>query len=47
MPIKYELYDKENPKDRGQRFSTIERAEKELAHAYPQSRFAIRQVGRK
>jgi len=44
--MKFEIYDKNNPTWRGQRFSTLERAEKELRHAVPQSRFAIREVGK-
>ena len=45
--VRYEIYDKNNPKDRGQRFKTREAAEKELKHAVPQSRFAIREIGKK
>lgn len=44
--IRYEIYDKNNPTERGQRFKSRERAEKELKHAVPQSRFDIRTIGK-
>jgi len=46
MPIKYEVYDKQNPDLRGSRFTKREGAEKELKHAFPRERFDIREVGR-
>ena len=37
----YEIKDRENMKARGQRFSSLARAERELAYAVPASRFVI------
>ena len=42
MRGRYELYDTHHPDWRGQRFTSPERARKELAQSYPPGRFAIR-----
>lgn len=41
MKLRYELVDKQHALERGQRFSTLDQARRELAHAVPQSRFYI------
>lgn len=41
MALRYEIKDSFNPTWRGQRFSTLERAERELTHAVPTGRFVI------
>lgn len=45
--MKYEIYDRHNPRLRGLRFTTRERAERELALAIPKERWDIREVGKK
>lgn len=37
----YEIRDRENPRAKGMRFSTLERAKRELAHAVPADRWFI------
>lgn len=42
MPsLRYEIRDTHNPQWRGQRFSTEERARRELGHAYPPGRWEL------
>lgn len=41
MRGRFEIKDREHPKDRGMRFSTLALARRELARAVPQSRFYI------
>lgn len=41
MKLRYEIVDKQHALERGQRFSTFDRARRELAHAVPQGRFYI------
>lgn len=41
MKGRFEIRDNEHPKERGQRFTSLVRAERELAHAVPKARFAI------
>ena len=42
MKLRYEIVDKQHALWRGQRFSTLDRARRELAHAVPVSRFYIK-----
>lgn len=42
MTARYEIVDSHHPDWRGMRFSTLERAERELARAVPAGRFYIR-----
>jgi hypothetical protein len=42
MSLKYELVDSHNPRERGSRFGTLERAKKALAEAIPPGRFYIK-----
>ncbi len=41
MALRWEIKDRQNPTNRGMRFSTLERARRELAHAVPPSRWFI------
>lgn len=41
MKLRYEIVDRKNSLDRGMRFSTLDRARSELAHAVPAGRFYI------
>ena len=38
---RYEIKDREHKDWRGQRFSSLERAQREMNHAHPRSRFYI------
>lgn len=40
MAAKYEIKDRQDPRARGMRFSSLERAQRELAHA-PRSRYML------
>ena len=42
MKGRYEIVDTHHPKWRGMRFTSLERAEKELAQSVPPGRFVIR-----
>lgn len=41
MTGRYEIRDNQNPKARGYRFTKLERAQRELTHAVPASRWFI------
>ncbi len=41
MKGRYEIVDSKHGTERGMRFSTLDRAERELAHAVPAGRFYI------
>jgi hypothetical protein len=41
MNGRYEIRDRQNPQARGMRFSSLDRAERELAHAVPATRWFI------
>lgn len=41
MKGRYEIVDRKHALERGQRFTTLDRARRELAHAVPQGRFYI------
>lgn len=41
MKLRYEMKDLHAPTLRGQRFTALERAQRELAHAVPRGRFVI------
>lgn len=41
MKSRYEIVDKKHALERGMRFSTLDRARRELAHAVPAGRFYI------
>ena len=47
MTGRYEIRDRENPRARGYRFTALDRAQRELAHAVPAGRWFIydRQTG--
>lgn len=42
MKLRYEIIDKNHPTWKGTRFSTLDRAQRELAHAVPAGRFYIK-----
>ena len=42
MKQRYELVDSHNPDERGMRFSTLQRARRELAASAPQGRFYVK-----
>ena len=42
MKLRYEIIDNEHPTWKGTRFSTLDRARRELAHAAPAGRFYIK-----
>lgn len=41
VKLRYEIRDTHNPQWRGQRFSTEDRARRELGHAYPPGRWEL------
>lgn len=42
MKQRYELVDSHNPDERGMRFSTLQRARRELAQSVPAGRFYVK-----
>lgn len=42
MKLRYEIIDNEHPTWKGTRFSTLDRARRELTHAVPAGRFYIK-----
>ena len=41
MKLRYEIKDSHNPRDRGMRFTALDRARKELTYSVPTGRFFI------
>lgn len=42
MALPYEIIDSHHPKLRGQRFTSLDRAERELARSFPPGRFVLK-----